>query len=102
MQGSNKLGIKPQPKEKPWRSKKYLAFVRAHDCVDCGWPSRLGNIEAHHIITGGMATKCPDNLAISLCGSNARGCHLKADKNPASADKYRPLAERLHQEWESR
>lgn len=83
------------PKEKPYRSAKYLDFVRSHECFDCGWPSELGHIESHHIRTGGIATKCGDNETIPLCGFYARGCHNKADKNPDSYERYKDQAGEL-------
>jgi len=86
-------------KTKTPRDEKYLNYIRSMDCCECGYP---GPVDAHHIETGGMGIKCSDYLTVALCRPYQRGCHLKADKNPASADKYRPLAERLHQEWESR
>lgn len=87
------------PKEKPFRSEKKLAWIREHNCNDCQWPAELGNIEAHHIETGGTATRCGDDLTVPLCNANARGCHPKADKSKQSAEKYRPVAEKLHNEW---
>jgi len=90
--------LKPQPKEMPFRSRKYLMHIRNMPCIECGWPFS----EPHHIETGGMATKCGDNLVVPLCGLNARGCHRKADKSPESAEKYQPIAERLFAEWRGR
>lgn len=80
------------PKEKPYRNEKYLDFVRSHECIECGWPPELGLIEAHHIRTGGIATKCGDNETVPLCGFYARKCHNKADKNPDSYEKYKAFA----------
>ena len=91
-------------KEIPWRSGKYLAHVRTLDCVDCGWPSNIskGIIEAHHIRTGGVSTKCPDNETVPLCNKKGRNCHGKADKSPHSAGKYAPTALRIFEEWQAR
>lgn len=93
--------MKPQPKLKPVRDPKYLAYIRTMDCLDCGWPAELKGIEAHHIETGGTATKCGDDLTVPLCTfpPYGRGCHSKADKSPESAEKYRPIAEKLYREW---
>lgn len=88
-----------QPKTLPFRSKKYLEFVRAQNCCSCGWPATLGEIQAHHIETNGMATKCGDDLTVPLCSPNARGCHARADKSPDSAEGYRPIAERLFKKF---
>lgn len=87
--------MNPQPKTKPFRSKKFLAHVRSLDCCECEWPADLGCIEAHHIKTGGTSTKCGDDLTVPLCSINARGCHPQADKSPDSADKYTPIAARI-------
>lgn len=89
-------------KEKPYRNKAFLSFVREHDCISCDWPAELGCIEAHHIKTGGMSTKCGDNLTVPLCNFYARDCHNKADKSPDSAEKFRPFAEKLWREWNER
>ena len=56
--------MKPQPKAKPYRSKKYLLFVASHSCCMCG--SRYG-VVPHHSATGGMGTKCSDDLCVPLC-----------------------------------
>lgn len=86
-------------KEKPFRSEKYKAWVRTHDCFSCGWPASLGYIECHHVRTGGMGTKTGDDETVSLCGPDARGCHRKADKSPDSVEKYLPIARELFREW---
>lgn len=87
-------------KIRPYRNPAYLAFIRTLDCCECQYPAYLGNIEAHHVITGGTSTKGPDNITVPLCGFNARGCHNKADKTPASVERYRPIAEAIFREWE--
>lgn len=87
------------PKEKPFRSAKYRKRIRNLDCVSCGWPSFLGEIECHHVETNGTGTKCGDDLTVPLCSPNARGCHARADKTPASVEKYLPIAKSLFREW---
>ena len=90
-------------KEIPFRSEKYLAYIRTLKCNDCGWPPDMNGqklIEAHHIKTGGMATKCGDDETVPLCGFAARGCHNKADKSPDSERKYQPIAKRLFEKWQ--
>jgi hypothetical protein len=52
------------PKDKPWRSKKYLAWVRTQPCVVSG-----GKAHAHHIIGHGystMGSKPSDMLTFPL------------------------------------
>jgi hypothetical protein len=90
--------IKPLPKKKPFRSARYLHHIRSLPCCECRYPRS----EAHHIETGGMGTKCGDNLTVPLCGPYARGCHGRADKSKTSAEKYRPIAQRLFAEWSKR
>lgn len=87
-------------KEKPARDKKYLAWIRKQDCVSCGWPAHLGNIDCHHIRTNALASKCSDYETVSLCNANARGCHGKADKSKESYERYKPIAERLYNEYQ--
>jgi hypothetical protein len=62
--------MNPQLKIKPYRSKKYLAFVRSHGCIVCGKPA-----EAHHVRRSywgaGTAIKPHDYVTIPLC----RDCH---------------------------
>lgn len=91
--------IRPQIKVKPFRSKAKLAFVRTQDCYDCDWPAELKNIEAHHIFTNALSSKCGDDLTVPLCGPNARGCHLKADKSQETGSGYLEKANEIHQLW---
>lgn len=88
-----------QPKEKTPRDEGFRDFVRTFDCVECGWPAHLGEIEAHHIETGGASLKCSDYLEVPLCSIKARGCHAKADKSPESSAEYRPIALMLQTLW---
>ena len=89
--------MKPLWKEKTFRSPDKLDFIRQLPCIDCGWPGP-GN-EAHHIETGGMGIKCGDELTVPLCGPGRRGCHRKADKTPDNVERFRPIAEKLHEIW---
>lgn len=54
-------------KEKTFRSKRYMDFVKTLDCcvssAGCG-----GEIAAHHTETGGMGIKGSDLSCIPLCG----------------------------------
>lgn len=89
---------KPLPKIKPYRSAKYLKHIRSLPCCECGFPIS----EAHHVETGGMGTKCGDDLVVPLCGPQGRGCHQKADKSKASVKRYRPLAKKYSREWQEK
>ena len=62
------------PKVKPLRSKRYRLFVASKPCCmpNCG--SRYGVIP-HHSETGGMSTKCGDDLCVPLCFF----CHEEMD-----------------------
>lgn len=88
-----------QEKEKTPRDAAYLDWIRTFDCVGCGWPAHMGCIEAHHVRTGGMAIKGGDYETVSLCSPEARGCHAKADKTPASVKKYLPIALMFNALW---
>jgi len=54
-------------KAKPFRSRKYLDWVKRQPCVMCGAPAD----DPHHIIgTGGMSgmgRTAPDSMAIPVC-----------------------------------
>ena len=54
----------------PWRSKKYLAWVRQQPCIRCG-----AEAEPHHLKgignMGGVGQKAPDWATMPLC----RRCH---------------------------
>ena len=53
--------MRPYQKNKPWRSKSYLDYIRKQPCVVCGHTST----QAHHVKTVGSGGG--DNWAISLC-----------------------------------
>lgn len=89
--------MKPVPKLKTWRSKQYLAFVREHECWNCG--TSIG-IEAHHVNdkNSGMGTKPPDIACIPAC---ARECHPGIHQKPWKYDElyiYKTIV-RLWIEW---
>jgi hypothetical protein len=88
-----------QVKELTPRDAAYLDWIRTFDCVSCGWPAHLKEIEAHHVETGGGSLRCSDYLTVPLCSFKARGCHAKADKTPASVEKYKPWAMRFNALW---
>lgn len=76
-------------KQKPWRSEKYLAFVRQHDCVNCGIPAHINGMDPHHIngqnLGGGMKLKISDVFTIPLC----RKCHNMIHQNKNMIDQQR-------------
>ncbi len=55
----------------PWKSQKYLAWIREQPCYQCG-----AQAEPHHIIgrgsMSGMGMKAPDYTAVPLCHQ----CHM--------------------------
>lgn len=63
---------------KPYRSRKYLAWVRSQDCARCMAPAD----DSHHLChvgnMGGMGTKAMDLFVMPLC----RGCHTEMHNNP--------------------
>jgi len=68
------------PKDKPFRSKKYLAWIRNQSCVVTG---RTENIVAHHITnTGrrGMGTKTDDSNCIPLEAMTHQMLHANPKK----------------------
>ena len=91
--------LKAQEKETTPRDEGFREFTRTFDCTDCGWPAHMGHMENHHIRTGGTSIKCSDYETVNLCGPEARGCHLKADKSPDSYQKYLPAALMLQALW---
>lgn len=52
-------------------SSKYIEYVREHECLVCG----AERVDAHHITTGGMATKGHDFYAIPLCREHHQETH---------------------------
>ncbi len=64
-------------KIKPFRSRKYLAWVRKQPCIYCG---RTEDIQAHHLIgiegiEGVMGGKSDDSMAMPLCPYCHRDMH---------------------------
>jgi hypothetical protein len=76
-------------KRKPWRSEKYLDFVREQDCVHCGKPAHIDGIDAHHAtgvgIGKGMGAKISDSMCLPLC----RVCHNQVHANKDIIDQQR-------------
>lgn len=65
-------------RSKPWRSPKYLAWVRSLPCANCGKPR---NSDAHHLIgiagMGVVGGKAADQFAVPLCDDIKCGCHTE-------------------------
>lgn len=63
-------------KQKPFRSKKYLEFVRSLPCFITG---KTENVIAHHIIScglgGSMGSKVSDLFAIPMCTEEHQRLH---------------------------
>lgn len=61
-------------KDKPWRSEKYLKWIRTQPCILCG-----AEAEPHHIrgvgLVGGMAQKADDIATIPLCRKHHDAMH---------------------------
>ncbi len=81
------------PKPKRERDETALEIVRELPCAACG---KSGPSVPHHPTTGGMGTKCADNLTIPLCAACHREVHDSGkrtfnDKYPALYDNARGL-----------
>ena len=67
------MSVIPFPKNKRWRSERYLKYVRSLPCAYCGKPAD----HAHHLIgvgsLGGMGTKAPDWATLPSCAV----CHSR-------------------------
>lgn len=90
--------MQPNFKQKKWRSKKYLDFVRSIPCAMCGRPAD----DPHHLIgmggMGGTGTTAPDWTAIPLC----RGDHNIMHTNPELwPDQWEMIARTLGKAIES-
>ncbi|MDE1988816.1 MAG: DUF968 domain-containing protein [Patescibacteria group bacterium] len=63
-------------KTPPWRSEKWLSFVREQPCCNCGNDSRTTVMHAHHINGAGLlrggSQKIADCLTIPVCAR----CHV--------------------------
>ena len=71
--------MNPQPKHKPWRSKKYLDYIREQTCLICG----ENQTEAHHTKIfnhGGKSRKPSDYWCIPLCMEHHNEIHNKGVK----------------------
>jgi len=67
-----------RPKQKAFRSKKYLNWVKTLACCMC-YNEQAS--DAHHAIgmkLGGMGTKAPDSEVMPLC----RKCHSEMHNKP--------------------
>lgn len=71
------------PKEKTWRSEKYLNFIRQQPCANCFKPSHIEGSAAHHIngqgLGVGKSIKVSDAYTIPLCARCHAEIHLNKD-----------------------
>lgn len=85
--------MNPQPKEKPYRSKKYLEYIRGLKCTICYRPA-----EPHHVrrewLGAGMSQK-PTDLA---CVPRCRGCHELLKEESIEAELFLLLATYLRRQ----
>jgi hypothetical protein len=70
-------------KRKPWRSEKYLAWIRQQDCCYTQRPPHIDGIQAHHINSQGlgksMGGKISDCFAIPLTPQAHSQVHADKD-----------------------
>ncbi len=72
-------------RHQPWRSEKYLNWIRSLPCANCGKP---GPNDPHHLIgvaaLGVVGGKAPDQFAVPLCRGFELSCHddLHSDRIP--------------------
>ena len=70
------------PKNKAWRSPKYLAWVRTLPCCICGRPAG----EAHHIKgighMSGIGIKASDAMTMPLCREHHSEMHQDMNMQP--------------------
>jgi len=82
------------PKQKPFRSEKYLNFVRSQCCCVCLAPPRS---EAHHFRTSfnsGVGMKSSDTYCLPLCSDHHKELHrtgIKTFCEKHGIDIYRVL-----------
>ena len=65
-------------KQKPWRNKKYIAWVKTHPCI----VTRLPADDPHHIIGHGfsaMGSRAPDWAVIPLTRKEHNDLHRDLD-----------------------
>jgi hypothetical protein len=68
------------PKDKTWRSEKYLKFIRQQPCAYCFKESHIEGSAAHHIngqnLGVGIGIKISDLYTIPLCARCHAAIHL--------------------------
>ena len=74
--------IKQCLKINPYRSKKYLAFVRSHPCVVCGRKAQAHHVRRHYW-GAGTAIKPHDYVTIPLC----LVCHKPETENSLNVER---------------
>jgi len=67
----------PMPKTKPWRSPKYLKWLRSQPCYYCGRPSTVHHIKGIGHMSG-ISRKAPDWATSPLCEE----CHHRMQTTP--------------------
>lgn len=85
-------------KKKPWRSPRYLAWVRSQPCASCGRPAT----DAHHENEPGYGTmggRAGDERVVPVC----RECHTKRHNTGRSYWRIdiEALIARLNRAWEA-
>lgn len=99
--GSVRAPIVEQPKARPTRSDSFLAFVRQHPCCCCG---QVLDIEAHHIVNGGMGKKASDRLTAPLTSEHHafwhQHGHLPARDKIGSLGCMWEASARIQDAWE--
>lgn len=67
-------------KQKTFRSRKYLDWVKTLPCRNCG---AVFEIDPHHLtslgLMGGAGTKAPDTMVMPLCRTCHTDMHDKGD-----------------------
>ena len=56
-----------RPKTKPYRSKKYLEYIRSEYCFTCGDPNTIPHHENQGFKPSGTSSKTDDTKCLPLC-----------------------------------
>jgi len=72
----------PYQKDKPWRSAKYIKWIKTQPCIHCTGDGG----DPHHLIglgnMGGMGITAPDSMAMPMCRECHGMFHLHSDLWP--------------------
>ena len=93
-------------KNKPYRSKKYLAWISEQPCAQC-WKYPPSDPAHQRILQGaGMGKKPPDNHVLPLCHDCHTIEHTKGVmelwpgyEKEELRDKIRAMCEKYYQKW---